>query len=248
MSTRPLVLNEARLLLRDPGNAFFALAFPAVLLVLVGLVLPGMRDPITVPGLEHLRGIDIYVPVVLCTAVATVAVSTFPAVLGTYRERGVLRRLAATPLPASRLLLAELVVSLGALLVAVVLALGLAAALLGIAAPAQPVLAAVAFLLTVLHMGALGCLLAAVVRTAANANAFGMLLYFPLLFLAGVWMPGPLMPDGLREVASFLPLGAGAQALQEAWFGDGVPWRQLVVMVVWTAVLGPTAARLFRWT
>ncbi|GGC08232.1 ABC transporter permease [Cellulomonas carbonis] len=248
MSVRTLTANEARLLLRDPGNAFFALAFPAVLLVLVGLLLPGMREPIQVPGLTHLRTIDVYVPVVLCTAVATVAVSTFPTVFGTYRERGVLRRLAATPLPASRLLVAELAVSLGALVVAVGLALGLAGVVLGIAAPAQPAVAVLAFALTVAHMGALGCVLAAVVRSAANANAFGMMLYFPLLFVAGVWLPGPLMPATLREVASFLPLGAGAQALQEAWFGSGLPARQLVVMVVWTAVLGPLAARLFRWT
>ncbi|KGM13863.1 ABC transporter permease [Cellulomonas bogoriensis] len=245
---RALTLSEGRLYLRDSGTVFFALVFPTLLLVLMGLVLPGMDEPLTdAPGYEGLRPIDLYVPVVLALAICTTSLTTFPAVFGGYREKGVLRRLATTPLPASRLLVAQVSVNVLALLVAVVAALVAMAAVLGLTAPQQPGLVVLAFALGITHMTALGCVLAALVPTAASGNGLGMLLYFPLLFLAGVWTPGPTMPDTLATVGSYLPLGAAAQAMSEGWFGDGVPVTQLLVMVGWTLVLGPVAARVFRW-
>ncbi|WP_250444378.1 ABC transporter permease [Actinotalea sp. C106] len=245
---RALTLAEGRLYLRDAGTAFFALAFPTVLLVLMAFALPGMRDPIEdLPGFAGLRPIDLYAPVAVAMAIATTSLTTFPAVFGTYREKGVLRRLSTTPLPASRLLVAQVSINIAALVVAVAAALTAASFAFEVAAPSQPGVVLVAFLLGAAHMTALGCVLAAVVPTASSANGLGMLLYFPMLFLAGVWTPGPLMPAGLSEVAAYLPLGAAAQAMSEGWFGDGLPITPMLAMVGWTVLLIPVAARLFRW-
>jgi ABC-2 type transport system permease protein len=242
-----LTLSEARLYVREPGSAFFALVFPTLLLVAVGTLLPPMREPVEVAGLEHLRGIDLFVPVVLALAIATVSLTTFPVAFGTYREKGVLRRLSTTPLPASRLLVAQVTVNVAALVVAVVAALLAGAAVLRVAGPEQPVLLAGVFVLAAVQMIAVGCVVAALVPSASTANGVGMLLYFPMLFFAGVWVPGPLMPDALAAASSFVPLGAAAQAMETAWFGSGFPAQQVLVMVAWTAVLVPVAARVFRW-
>jgi ABC-2 type transport system permease protein len=245
---RALTLAEARMYVRDPSNAFFALAFPTVLLLALGLVMPGMRDPLTdVPGMAHLRMIDVFVPITMALAMGTVSLTTFPAVFGAYREKGVLRRLSTTPLPASRLLVAQVAVNVVALVAAVLLSLLAGALVLGIAAPSQPLLVVAVFVLGAVQMIALGCLLAALVPSAGSANGVGMLLYFPMLFFAGVWLPGPLMPESLARFSGFVPLGAASQALEAAWFGDGLPARQMIVMAVWTLVLVPLAARLFRW-
>jgi len=75
-----------------------------------------------------------------------------------------------------------------------------------------------------------------------------MLLYFPLLFLAGMWIPGPLMPDVVRQLATFTPVGATSQALSTAWFETGFPAFQLMVLAAWAALLYPLAAKTFRWT
>lgn len=244
-----LVANQTRLFLREPANVFFGLAFPTVLLLGVGLLLPGMRDAIEAAGVPPgLRPVDIYLPVVIALAIATTAITTLPPVFGTYREKGVLRRLSTTPMPASRLLVAEIVVNAAALLAGVVVALVAAAAVFGIRTPEQPGVVVAVFALGTVQMMALGCLLAALVPTGGSATAAGMLLYFPMLLFAGVWTPGPVMPEGLATVATYVPLGSVAQGLSEGWFGDGVPVLQLVVMAAWTVVLVPLAARLFRWT
>lgn len=245
---RALTLAEARMYVRDPSNAFFALAFPTVLLLALGLVMPGMQEPLTeVPGMAHLRMIDVFVPIILALALGTVSLTTFPAVFGAYREKGVLRRLSTTPLPASRLLVAQVAVNVAALVVAVLLALLVGGLLLGIAAPTQPGLAVAVFTLGAAQMIAVGCLLAALVPSAGAANGLGMLLYFPMMFFAGLWLPGPMMPEGLARLSGFVPLGAAAQALDAAWFGGGVPASQIIVMVAWTLVLVPFAAKVFRW-
>ncbi|MPV38217.1 ABC transporter permease [Georgenia subflava] len=242
--------TEARLFLREPGGVFFALIFPTLLLVGIGLVLPGMRDPMTdVPAaIAGLRPVDIYAPVALAVAIATPALTTLPVALATYREQGIFRRLGTTPMRPHAVLVSHVVINLGALVVAGLLALAAAAAVFGTPAPRQVAVAALAFLLGGAAMFGVGLIIASRVSKGANASGLGMLVYFPMLFLAGVWTPGPVMPDVVERVATYTPLGAASQALTEAWFGSGFPATELVVMAGWTLVTFPLAARLFRWS
>ena len=247
---RTLTLTEGRLMLRDTGTVVFVLLFPTILLVGVGLVVPGMRDVLTdvPPPWAGLTGVSFYVPVALATSVATVALSTMPVYFATFREKGVLRRLSTTPMRPQGLIGAHLAIDVAAVCLAAVLALGVGSVVFEIAAPVNPGVVVAGFLLGVLSMFSLGMLVASRADKASTASAIGMTLYFPMLFFAGMWTPGPAMPETLRTIAGFTPLGAATQAMTTGWFGTGVPVSQLVVMVVWTVVLLPLAARLFRWS
>lgn len=75
-----------------------------------------------------------------------------------------------------------------------------------------------------------------------------MLVYFPMLVLAGVWLPVEQMPAWLQRVSDLSPLGATSQALGDAWFGREVSAAHLLVMVGYLAVATPVAARVFRWS
>ncbi|NLF03547.1 MAG: ABC transporter permease [Actinomycetales bacterium] len=248
MSTNATILRtQARLYLREPANVFFGLVFPSLLLVAIGLAIPGMREPITEGPALGLRPVDLYMTSVLALAVATVALTTYPQVFEIYREKGVLRRLRTTPMPAWRLLVAEIGVNLVALVVGVVGALVVAFAVFDVRAPEQPLVVLAALVLGAVSMMALGSLITALAPTTGAASAMGMSLYFPMLFFGGVWVSVALMPQALQNVATYVPLGAVAQALNEGWFGDGVPLLQLAVSVGWTLVLVPLAAKLFRW-
>lgn len=237
--------TEARLLLRDPGAAFFALGFPALLVLALGAALPGFRD--ATPDLGGLRPIDIYVPIVITMAVATCGLSTLPAYVATYREKGVLRRLATSPIRPVALLGAQLAVSLAATLAAVALAVGLAVAVWRVVTPAAPARLVLAFVLGTAATFAVGLLLAAVLPNARTAAGVSMLIYFPMLFFAGVWTPGPIMPDAVAAVATFTPLGALSQAMQDAWTGAPADRVPFAVMAAYTVGLTALAARLFRW-
>ncbi|WP_454050222.1 ABC transporter permease [Cellulomonas sp. Marseille-Q8402] len=253
-ATSPRVLAqvtavEGRLALRDPGNLFFAVLFPGVLLAVLGLAMPWGSTPFDAsdPLLSQINGITGYTPVVLTLAIGTVALSVYPITIATYRGQGVLRRLSTTPLPPSRLLVAQILVNVGALLVAAVLTLAVGLLLVDVGAPADPGLVLLAFLLTATATFGVGSLIAARAPTAGAATGIGMTVYFVSLFFAGVWLPLPIMPEVVQEIAAWTPLGAGSQAMLDAWAGGAVPTRELLVMAGWTVVLVPLSAKLFRW-
>lgn len=245
-----MTLVEGRLLLRDPSVMFFSLLFPALLLTVLGLAMPWADEPYDEqdPLLSQVTAITGYTPIVLSLAIATVALSTYPATIATYRQRGVLRRLSTTPVGPGRLLVAQVLVNLAALVAAAVLAVAAGFVVLDIAAPEQPLVLAGVFLLAVLAVFAMGSLVAALAPNAAAANGWGMVLYFVSLFFAGVWLPLPVMPDVVQEIASWLPLGAASQAMTAAWVGQPFPTQQVLVLAGWTLLVTPVAARLFRWS
>lgn len=244
-----LVRAETTLFLRDRGNVFFVVVFPTVLLVGMGFAIPGMRDPITdlpEPWLG-LRAVDLFAPLMLCVTAATAGLTTVPAYLASYRETGVLRRMSTTPMRPQGVLAAQAVVQLVGVAFGGALALAVARLVFGTPMPANPALAVLVFVLAVAAMFGIGVLIGGLAPRAVTASGLGMLIYFPMLFLAGLWTPGPLMPDVVERIATYSPLGAAAQAMNQAWFGSGLPWVQLFVMVGWAVLMFTIAARTFRW-
>ena len=249
-ASRALLRVEAKLFLRDGPAAVFALLVPGMVLAAAGYAIPGMRETISDPsaGWDGLTLIQAYTPSVLTMALATPALSALPVALATYRERGVLRRLSTTPVPPAALLRAQVIVNLGAFGVASLVALVISWTLFDAPMPGQPLLTALTLALGAVSVFGLGLLVAARARTASAATSTGMLLYFPLLFLAGMWTPGPLLPDIVATAATYTPSGALSQALTTAWFGGDFPAPQLLVMCAWIAVMYPLSARFFRWS
>jgi ABC-2 type transport system permease protein len=55
------------------------------------------------------------------------------------------------------------------------------------------------------------------------------------------------MPDDLRAVADFTPMGAVAEAMTAAWDGGWPSALHLIVMAAWAVGATAVAARVFRW-
>ncbi|UFU05211.1 ABC transporter permease [Ruania halotolerans] len=243
-----LLRTEIRIFLRDPGSVFFTLAFPVLVLLGVGFAIPGMNEIITEPGpLQGYPTVVVMLPAVLATAVATPALTAMPVVIVTYREQGVLTRLSTTPMPPAGVLGVHLAIGVSLFLVALAVALGVGASAFGFPVPGHPVATVVAIVLGSVAVFGLGLVVAARVAKGSTAQGIGMLVYFPMLFFAGLWTPGPIMPDAVAAVATWTPLGAMSQAVDEAWFTGEVPWLQFAVLAGYAVVTYAVAVRLFRW-
>jgi ABC-2 type transport system permease protein len=240
---RKLTLVEVKLFLRDPMAAFFALAFPPLLVVILGSV-PAFREPSK--DLGGLRVIDLYVPIVIAFALAMPALSGLPTYLASYRERGILRRLATTPVGAGRMVVAQMAMNLAVVVVIGAAVLAIGAAAFGTHMPRNPAGFAIAFVLAAAAMFGLGMLVAAVASSGRMATAIGMILFYPLNFFAGLWLPREAMPAVLRRISDFTPLGAGVQSLQDSITGAWPRPLHLAVMAA-IAVIASLAARWFRW-
>lgn len=244
-----LIRSEATLLARNPTAVFMAFLFPTALLLLQGLVVPGTNEAIggEEPDFAKLRAIDLFIPIALTVSLGSVTLTNFPSAIGGYREKGVLRRLATTPVGPHRVLIAQVVISGLSLVMGAAIAVLAAMALLDAQPPRSALLVIGIFSLAAIQMLSLGSLIAARASTAQNANGIGMLIFFACLFTAGVWTPGPMMAEPLRQISGFTPLGAASQSLTAAWYGHPVSLVQLVVMVAWTIPLLVLAMRTFRW-
>src|SRR3954469_18372820 len=140
-----LLKTETKLLLREPLLLFWGVLFPLVLLTVMGLA-----GDTPDPDLGGLTLVQTYVPVLIAFTFTILGVSALPTALATYRERGVLKRLATTPVRPSRLLGAQLTTSAAMAAATAVLILLVARLAFGVPLPR----AALAFLLAVIAAAA----------------------------------------------------------------------------------------------
>jgi ABC-2 type transport system permease protein len=178
---------------------------------------------------------------------ATVGLTQLPGGLATYRERGILRRLATTPVPPATVLGAQLVVYLLAGAVGVALLLAAATVLYDLALPQAAAAAAVIYAAGALAMCALGFIVAALAPNARTANAIGFVVYFPMIFLCGAVIPREALTASMRRVGEVLPLGPVVTGLGDAWSGAGLDLAALAAQAAKIAVASVVGARVFRW-
>ncbi|MFC8592938.1 ABC transporter permease [Streptomyces atroolivaceus] len=247
-----MVKVEMELFLRESASVIFGVLFPTGLLLGLGAI-PALREPS--PETGGLRSIDVWAPTALVFGMVMIAVQHVPAVIATYRERGILRRLSTTPAHPRSVLLAQMIVAFASVVVSAALMIFLAWAVLDIAPPERPLEFVVAFIVGYAALLGLGMISAAVARTSSAANQIGTLLFVALMFFGGAFLPRVLMPDVLREVGEFIP--PGLQALTAAWSAEagevtatagGQPlWLQIAIMAGIAVTASAIAAKLFRW-
>ena len=240
-----LTKTQSRIFLREPLSVFFGLVFPALLLIVIGSVFPGATEKNA--ELAGMSLVEVYAPVSIALGLATVALSILPATLGGDREKGILRRLSTTPVHPSALVIAHLVVQLVVVTCATLAAITLGMLVFGLPFPQSPGWFLLSYLLGAVSLLAAGSLIGAFVPTASSGQAVGMLLYFPLLFFAGVYIPLQVMPQGILTVSNYTPSGAAVQALTTSWAGNVPATSSLVVMAAYVLVAGGLAVMFFRW-
>lgn len=118
---------------------------------------------------------------------------SIPGIIATYREQGILKRFATTPVHPAKLLVAQLVINV----------------------------------------------------TVTIAGVGLLLVIGPIMFLGGVYLPRPLLPETIQTIGAYVP--PGVKALEDAWTGAGAQPLQLAVLAVFAVGSGVVAAKVFRW-
>jgi ABC-2 type transport system permease protein len=239
-----IALNEARLTWRRPIGLIGAVGIPMVLLVIFGELPTFQQQAASFGGITPF---DAYVPILIVFAVAMLALLGVPIPLTTYRELGVLRRLSTTPMPPSWLLTAQGLVQLCVAVTAVVAIVVTSITVFGAPVPANPGGLVLSVLLAAGGLFPIGLMIAAIARTASAANVIGRLVFFPMLFFAGLWLPRALMPGVLLDISNYTPLGAAVQAIQDSMLQGFPPAAPLLVLMGYAATFGFLAKRFFRW-
>jgi ABC-2 type transport system permease protein len=233
---------------REPLMPLISLTVPIFFLAVVGLAFNDSRDSGEFTGDARFTIAAYMMPVFVGMAISLIALFCLPLPFVRDRESHWLRRVSTTPAPPSWLLGAQTVVNaVLALLAAAVLVFG-GFVLLDVAAPASPGGYALAVLLLITALFALGLLVTAVAPTTGFAEGLGWGLYLPLLLLGGgIGLQRASMGSVLGAISDATPLMAAAQAMRDATLGSFPSASSLLVLAGWTVICGPLAVRFFRW-
>ncbi|MCU1494696.1 MAG: type transporter [Acidimicrobiaceae bacterium] len=233
---RAQTLEEIRMTLEQGERLLVTFVIPILGLVLFSSV------PIISTGTAH--RVDFFAPSVLGLAVISTAMVNLSISTGFERGWGVLKRLGATPLGSSTLLVAKVLAVLAVELVQVVV-LGAIAAGLGWHPHAGAGLAVGAELLGTVAFSGIGFLLAGTLRaevTLALANG----LYVVMLGISGIMFPIAKL-GGFAAVARLLPSAALTDVLHPSLGGGAVPVEGWVVLAAWAVAAPIVAAAAFRF-
>jgi ABC-2 type transport system permease protein len=239
-----LALVEAKLFLREKAALIGVFGLPVALVIGFGLI-PGFSSP--QKGLSDQIGTEYIAGLGVAIVLASLGLTGVPMVIGQYRQRGILRRLGVTPVRPLTLLLADLTVWVASAMLSVALVVAVVRFAFHVPLPAAAGWFVVSVGLGIASLFALGMLAAALSPTARGAAGIGWLLFFPNMFLAGVYFPTEEMSSTMRQVGNFTPLGSALHAVRDSWMGIDPRLEYLGIMAAWALVAGTLAARFFRW-
>jgi ABC-2 type transport system permease protein len=222
---------------------FWALIFPIGLLIVLGSSTSSKPKA----ALGSLSFIVVYTPVLMTFTLTLLALSAMPATLASYRDKGYLKRLSTTPVGALRLLGAQLALVMGLSISVVILIMLVAHFAYNVPLPSEVIGFILAIGLTMTAMASLGLVIASLATSQRVAGAAGGILFFPLMFFAGLWVPQQQMGAALRTISQYTPLGAAVPSITNSDFGQWPGTTHLVVLAAYTVVLLRVSIRFFRW-
>jgi ABC-2 type transport system permease protein len=166
------------------------------------------------------------------------------------RQKKLLKRMVASPMPRWEYLAAFLLSRLAMLVVEVVAFLGFAGLVFGV--PFRGSLLELAFLcvLTSMAFSALGLLISSRARTMEAASGLMNLVMLPMWILSGVFFSASRFPAVIQPFVRALPLTAANEAFRANML-QGVALNRLLpqvgILLVWLIVPFAVSLRIFRW-
>jgi ABC-2 type transport system permease protein len=236
---RFFVLTKAMLLMhvRNGSVLFWNFAFPVLLMLIYGAVMSQYMDYMT-PGVIVLNALSF-------------GLVTSSTMMLEMREKSILRRLQATPLPSGQLIGSYLLVNIliGILQSTLILLVGVLLYRIPVSALGI-VLAYPVILASLLAFMAMGGVISGVAAKSGAATAIGMTVYFLLMFISDMIFPLDMLPAWLQAIVLYLPAYPAAQLVRSALLDAslGPQWGvQLLLLALYGVGALLIAARLFRW-
>jgi ABC-2 type transport system permease protein len=184
-------------------------------------------------------------------AMALMQLGVFAAIpLVQQREKGILRRMGATPLPRWKLVGSNILLRLVVAIVDAVVILGIGFAFFNVQIVGNVLEMAGFVLLGAGTFLAIGFVLASFLKTEEQAQGVVQIVQMPMMFLSGIFFQFDFLPGFLQSVGRVMPLTYLADALRQVMVNGtqvaplGV---DLAILTGWLVVCLAIAGRAFRW-
>lgn len=189
---------------------------------------------------RNLKYIDFLLPGIVALAIMQMSIFSTAFVFVDYKEKGILKRLLATPMKPHQFVTANVITRL---LVAIAQAAILVA--VGVLAFKAHVIGSYWLLLPSVILGGvmflgMGFAISGLAKTVEAVPAIANLVVFPMLFLGGTFFPLDIMPTWLQSIVQYLPLTYLSDALRSVMTESAsftAISHDLFWMLGWSAVL-----------
>lgn len=238
----------------DPQRGTIALSSVQQFLNQVNVEALGDQRPMVVSveavDSDSVRYIDYLVPGILAMSVMNSGMIGLAQVFVSYREKGILRRIKATPFSLSSFIVARIISQVVIAVVQAMILILLGMLLFDLRIDGNLFNVAVMVTIGSLAFLSLGFAVASFARNSEVAAALTNALSFPMLFLSGVFFPIDNAPTWLQPITRVMPLRYLADGLRDLMVqGTSLPseWPNILILLL-TALVGVMlSVRLFRW-
>jgi ABC-2 type transport system permease protein len=228
-------------------GAIFTVGFSVVFLVMLGLSAGNQL----IPSLGNIRLVQYYVPGFIAYGVMAAGFTTLAITIVVRRETGLLKRLRLSPLPTWVLIASIFISTTIVALVQVLLLLVIGRFGYHVAFPSSWAALILAVLVGIVSFSAMGVAISSVVPNQETAGPVTSIVFFVLLFLAGLWFPLP-PGSGLAKFSNYLPVRHLMTAMDRSFqIPRGVSpwaWHDLLVVALWGVGATLLSLRRFRWS
>jgi ABC-2 type transport system permease protein len=189
---------------------------------------------------RNLGYFEFLLPGLIALSIMQMSVFSVAFAFAQYKEKGVLKRLLATPMNPLAFVSANVITRLvvAVLQTAIFLAVGILlfkAHVIG-----SYLLVLLCVILGALMFLGLGYTISGLSKTVETVPALANLIVFPMLFLGGTFFPVSNMPTWLQSFAKYLPLTYFSSALRDVMTkGAGLSdiYKDIIGMVIWGIIL-----------
>jgi ABC-2 type transport system permease protein len=227
---------------RSKEAALFIFLFPLLLFVLLGSVYSGKIYGVPAPQ-ALLAGLIGY-------GCANTAFAGLAIQLVVRRELGILKRLRATPLPATTYIAAVLASTLVVFVAQTVALFVIGRIFYGTPFPSAIGSLILAVILGAAAFAALGVATASLIRSAEGSSAVVNFILLPMAFLTGSFGPTRHYPAFLRAIGDVLPLKYFIEIMNAVYLRGHGLWTKpaaIGVLAAWGASGLVVSALKFRW-
>jgi len=199
---------------------------------------------------RNLTYVDFLVPGMIALSIMQTGLFGVVFTFVQWKQRGILRRLMATPMRVGDFFFSQLVTRLTtvALQIGVLLAVGLLLFHFHF-------IGNILYLLIVGIVGggiflAMGLAISGASKSEETAAPLANLVSLPLMFLSGIFFPRSNMPEWLQSLTQYSPLTYVSDALRSISLDGASLWAvrgDLLGIAIWLAIAVVLATRLFKW-
>jgi ABC-2 type transport system permease protein len=201
-------------------------------------------------SVHNLKYIDFLLPGLVALSIMQLGLFSVAFVFVEYKQRGILKRILATPVKPYQFVLANIITRFIMSFIQAALFITLGVLLFGVTIVGSYWLIALVVALGASLFLSLGFIISGIAKTTDSVPALANLVAFPMMFLGGIFFSIDAMPVWLQYISRILPITYFSTALRDI-MNKGADFNMISfnvgILIIWVVVLVSLAIYTFQF-